>query len=285
MASGSEVSFNEGSPLIIRPDDSEDDLEASFDVNSTIASQNSSNLPLNGGLSESSERSQEQNSIVNPIKKEEIMTQWTFSEAECIELSDSEQNPDLIPVKDEGPMTWKFSGGECIDLLDFEQDPAALSIRTENSDTPWRFTRLEPVELSATEDGVPGQNQLPAISSIHEDMNHESTNNEDVIYVGMNGGDLQNKIANNKNENDQDGEESARSKMQHHQKMLAERALGRPLAEGADQLFDKLQTSQLQISDTNALDSNNWMAATIDPDLDPCAVYAFDDSFNFSTSN
>ena len=280
MASESDASSHEGSPSIMRPDESEDDLEASFDLNSTIVNQTSTELPLNGGLSGSSERSQEQNSIIKPIKKEEIMTQWTFSEAECIELSDSEQSPCLMPIKDEGPMKRKFSGGECIDLSDFEQDPAALSIKKENPDTPWNFTRLEVIELSDTEDGVAGQNQSPAISSIHEDMDHEFTSNEDVNCVGMNGGDMQ-----NKNANDQDGEESARSKMQHHQKMLAERALGRPLAEGVDQLFDKLQTSQLQISDPNALDSNSWMTATIDPDADQGAVYAFDNSFKFSTSN
>ena len=280
MASESDASSHEGSPSIMRPDESEDDLEASFDLNSTIVNQTSTELPLNGGLSGSSERSQEQNSIIKPIKKEEIMTQWTFSEAECIELSDSEQSPCLMPIKDEGPMKRKFSGGECIDLSDFEQDPAALSIKKENPDTPWNFTRLEVIELSDTEDGVAGQNQSPAISSIHEDMDHEFTSNEDVNCVGMNGGDMQ-----NKNANDQDGEESARSKMQHHQKMLAERALGRPLAEGVDQLFDKLQTSQLQISDTNALDSNSWMTATINPDADQGAVYAFDNSFKFSTSN
>lgn len=292
MASRSEASSHEGSPSIIRPDDSDDDLEASFDLNSLITSQTSTGLPLSGDITDLPKRSQEQDSIVIPVKKEDVIKQWTSSEAECIDLSDSEQSPFLIPIKKEEPMTWKFSGGECINLLDSEQDPAGMHIKKENPDVSWNFTKLELVELSDTEDGIPGQTQLLADSSTHEDANQEETSHEeinhdheDANHENGNRGDINHGKMNFGAMDHEDSWESAKSKMQHYQKILAERALGRPLAEGADRLFNKLQTPHVQNSDTDALDPNSWMNATIDPDADSGAAYAFDYPLNCSASD
>ena len=279
MASRSGPNSKESSPSIIRPDDSEDDLEATFDLNSLTASQSSAEQPLNEGNIGSSEAVQEQDSIINRIKKEEVEIPWTFSKVEYIELSDSEQSPSLIPIKEEEePMTWKFLGGECIDLMDLEQDPADISVKKETIDAPWKFTKSELVALSDTEDEIPHQNQLPVTSSIHEgmeDMDHENMNREDLNHENTKNADANNK----------DSEESVRSRIQYYQKMLAERALGRPLAEGADQLFNKLQTSHPQTSDNDALDANSWMNATIDPDADSGAAYAFNYSLKFPAFN
>lgn len=309
MASRIGANSKEASPSIIRPDDSEDDLEATFDLNSLTASQTSAEMPLNGGIIGSSDEAQEQNSVVSPIKKEEVEIPWTFSKAECIELSDSEQSPSLILIKEEEePMTWKFLGGECIDLMDLEQDPADISIKKETPDAPWKFlggecvdlmgleqdpadisikketldapwkfTKSELVELD-TEDEIPHQNQLPATSSTHEGM-------ENMDYENLNCEDVDHENTNNEDANNKDSEESARSRIRYYQKILAERALGRPLAEGADQLFNRLQNSHPQTSDNDALDAHSWMNATIDPDTDSGTAYVFNCSLKFPAFN
>lgn len=311
MAFRGESSSNEGSPSIIRLDDSEDDLEASFDLNSLAASQTSTGFPLNGVITIPPAEGQEQDNIVSPVKKEESMTSWKFSGGEFIDLSDSDQIPLLTSIKTEELVTpWKFSIGELIEILDSEQNSASIPIKQEKPEGPWKFTKLELVELPDTEDEVSNQSQLPANSSTHADKDHEDTNHddtnhekthkedtnhEDTNYEDMNHADMNHENANHEDKNNEDknnenmnhevGRESARSKLQYLQKMLAERALGRSLAEGADQLFTKLQTPHLKTSDIDSLDGNSWMNATIDSDVDPGAAYAFDYSLKFSAFN
>lgn len=243
MASRDRAGSYASSPRIIRPDDPEDDLKTSFDLRSLTAGKNSTGLSLNEGIFKSTERSQEQDSIVASIKKEESIVPWKFSKAECIEILNSEQSPSLAPIKKEESMTWKFSQGEFVDLSDPKQIFPLALIKKEEPVTPWKFTKSERVELLDSEDEVSYQNQLPAKSSIHGDTN-------DYDHVG-----------------------NAKLELQYRQKMLAERAIGKPLPEGANQLFNKLQMSHLQIPDADTEDPNAWMSATVDLDADPHASY------------
>lgn len=279
MASADEVNSDMDSPSIIRPEVYKD-LGYGFNLEFLTAHETSAVSVPGEGIR-----------AVDPTVKDEYEVPWRFSEAEHIEISDSEQNPFIISAKKNDFGTpWKFLEKEFIELSDSEQNLYVMPIKEEPMASR-NFSETEPVKLSDSEHDIPSQTRFSGDSSILKGTNHENygegADQSQDLSAGLDYGqeahqvldqeplDMNPDVRRTHSRQILDGQSKAErqnnrvSKLQRFQERLAEHALGKSLVEGAD----KLQKSPSRTSGTDAADPNDWMNATLDSDTDPGARY------------
>ena len=240
----------------------------------------------------------EQMPFTTPIKNENSTAPWKFSEAELIELSDSEYTHFDISVKKEEVETlWKFSDAERIELSDSEQTPFTTPIKHEKSIAPWKFLGAERIELSDSEHEIICRSQNPADSSIFEigDQEHHGQDasqyqglpnsqkcrreGDQGLHLGSQDQYLDSGEAHPQttmsDQSNMGSQSNGMSNVQNIQRMLAERALGKPLVGSADVILNNFQASHSRASGIDTENSHDWMNATIDSDMDPGATYVF----------
>jgi hypothetical protein len=196
----------------------------------------------------------------------------------------------LPKIKEEWDARWKFADMEHIDLTDSVM-PTPEQEREQTEKIP--HTGL--IHCSSSENDILFQAQISASSPVGEG------NKEDCFQAATRNHNRE-VVQEHRREADQHGNRESQdpsrasdplptqthlhkhnqfngrnndlNRMHQVQKLLAERALGKPLAEDADVLFNKLQPSHSLASGTDERDPNTWMNATVDSDTDPGSTYA-----------